>query len=153
VIVNDRVDVALACGADGVHLRGDSIPAVAARRLAPPGFLIGCSVHSVKAAIDAAGADYLIAGTVWPTSSKPEHHPLLGLEAFASIVTAVSVPVLAIGGVTAGRVTDVALAGGAGVAAIGLFTGEAMGDDCRAVPLTQTISTIRQRFDTSRTRS
>jgi thiamine monophosphate synthase len=104
-------------------------------------------------AIDAAGADYLIAGTVWPTSSKPDHHPLLGLEGFASIAAAASVPVLAIGGVTADRVRDVALAGGAGIAAIGLFTDEAMGDDCRAAPLTQTISTIRQRFDTSRPRS
>ena len=152
VIVNDRIDVALACGADGVHLRGDSIPAIAARRLVPPGFLIGCSVHNVTQAIAASGADYLIAGTVWPTISKPDHHPLLGLEGFAAIVTAVSVPVLAIGGVTAERVTAVARAGGAGVAAIGLFSDEPMGDDCRAVPLTEMLSTIRQRFDSSRTR-
>lgn len=153
VVVNDRVDVALACGADGVHLRADSIPARAVRRIAPSGFLIGCSVHSVKEAVDSAGADYLIAGTVWPTLSKPESHLRLGLEGFRSIVTAVSLPVLAIGGVTAEHVAAVALAGGAGIAAIGLFTGRTPGTHCRAVPLTQTIGAIRQRFDTSGSRS
>lgn len=153
VVISDRVDVALASGADGVHLRGDSMPAVLARRLAPPGFLIGRSVHNVREAVESAGADYLIAGTVWPTPSKPEGHRLLGLEGLAAIVAAVSVPVLAIGGVTTSRVADVAAAGAAGVAAIGLFMGAISEDGCRATPLTQTMSTVRREFDTSRSGS
>ena len=68
LLVNDRLDVALACGADGVHLRGDSIAVAAARRIPPDGFLIGRSVHSVDEAGEAAGADYVIAGTVFRLS-------------------------------------------------------------------------------------
>src|SRR5262249_17414429 len=64
VVVNDRLDVALACGADGVHLRGDSISIAAARRITPPRFLVGKSVHSVDEARAAIGADYLVAGSV-----------------------------------------------------------------------------------------
>ena len=97
LVVNDRIDVALACGADGVHLRGDSIAAADARRLAPPGFLIGRSVHAAGEAIAAAAADYLIAGTVFPSASKPDGTPLLGIEGLRAIVAAVDRPVLAIG--------------------------------------------------------
>lgn len=153
VVINDRVDVALASGADGVHLRGDSMPPLVARRLAPPGFLIGCSVHNVREAVEAAGADYLIAGSVWSTPSKPEGHPVLGLEGLAAIVAAVNVPVLAIGGVTTDRGADVGASGAAGVAAIGLFMSTSAGDGCRAVPLGQTIAMVRRQFDTSRSRS
>ena len=72
VLVNDRLDVALACGAAGVHLRGDSIQAPAVRQLVPAGFVVGVSVHTVAEAVAAASsADYLVAGTVWPTDSKP----------------------------------------------------------------------------------
>src|SRR5262245_5333926 len=70
IIVNDRLDVAVAAGADGVQLRGDSIPPAAARRIAPPGFLIGRSVHSIEDAAASADADFLIAGTVFRTQSK-----------------------------------------------------------------------------------
>ena len=122
VVVNDRLDVALACGADGVHLRGDSIPPESARSIAPPGFLIGRSVHDEQeAATVAATVDYLIAGTVFPTSSKPGLTEWLGLEGLARICDAVAVPVLAIGGITADRLPGVAAAGAAGIAAIGLF--------------------------------
>ena len=122
VVVNDRLDVALACGADGVHLRGDSIPPESARSIAPPGFLIGRSVHDEQeAATVAASVDYLIAGTVFPTSSKPGLTEWLGLEGLARICDAVAVPVLAIGGITADRLPGVAAAGAAGIAAIGLF--------------------------------
>jgi thiamine-phosphate pyrophosphorylase len=122
IVVNDRLDVALACRADGVHLRGDSMPAEAARSIAPAGFLIGRSVHhehEAKAA--AAGVDYLVAGTVFPTSSKAGLTEWLGVEGLARICRSVSVPVLAIGGVTVERVPGVAAAGAAGIAAIGLF--------------------------------
>jgi len=122
VVVNDRLDVALACGADGVHLRGDSIPPEAARSIAPAGFLIGRSVHAEQdAKTAAAGADYLVAGTVFPTPSKAGLTEWLGVEGLARICRSVSVPVLAIGGVTVERLPGIAAAGAAGIAAIGLF--------------------------------
>jgi len=121
VVVNDRLDVALACGADGVHLRGDSMLAAAVRRIAPPSFLVGRSVHGVPEAIAAGPVDYLIAGTVFQTSSKPAGHPLIGMDGLRAIVTATSVPVLAIGGITLDRLGPVLAAGAAGAAGIGLF--------------------------------
>jgi len=121
VVVNDRTDVALACGADGVHLRHDSAPADAVRGIVPAGFLVGRSVHNVKDAIDAGAVDYLIAGTVFSTSSKPGDAPLLGLKGLAEVVQTVAVPVLAIGGITRERLDEVAETGAAGVAGIGLF--------------------------------
>jgi thiamine-phosphate diphosphorylase len=125
VVVNDRIDVAIACAAHGVHLREDSIPPASARSLAPRGFLIGRSIHGVDEAVKGAeSVDYLIAGTVFATSSKPEGHALLGTEGLREIVGAVRVPVLAIGGMTRERLAEVAAAGAAGIAAIGLFDGE-----------------------------
>lgn len=121
VVVNDRLDVALACGADGVHLRSDSLPVAAARLLSPKPFLIGRSVHSIEDAVKAAAADYLIAGTVYPTASKPGA-VALGVEGLRAVVVRTRLPVLAIGGVTVERIEDVAAAGAAGVAAIGLFS-------------------------------
>ena len=153
VVVNDRLDVALACGAHGVHLRGDSIPVEAARRLAPAGFLIGRSVHRVDEAMRATGADYLIAGTVFTTTSKPAGQPLLGADGLRSIVRASDVPVLAIGGITEDRIDQIAGAGAMGFAAIGLFiaprsadrgTGEAI---CRAIPLDGVVERARTAFD------
>ena len=122
VVVNDRIDVALACGADGVHLRADSVPVAEARRLLAPPWLVGRSVHSVQEAIAAAGADYLIAGTVFPSASKRAGPAeLLGIEGLRAIVNASAVPVLAIGGITPDRIDSVLAAGAAGIAAIGLF--------------------------------
>jgi thiamine-phosphate diphosphorylase len=150
LVVNDRLDVALACGADGVQLRGDSIPVAAARRLAPPGFLIGRSVHGVSEAIAAADADYLVAGTVFPSASKAAGTPLLGVEGLRAIVRAVDRPVLAIGGVSEARIGEVADAGAAGFAAIGLFLrshqdADARGD--RLAELRQIVKGARSRFD------
>jgi len=121
IVVNDRLDVALACGADGVHLRADSIPTADARRIVRGGFLIGRSVHAPGEASAAEGCDYLIAGTVFPSQSKPAGAAVLGIEGLRAIVRASRAPVLAIGGVTADRFDDVAAAGAAGVAGIGLF--------------------------------
>jgi thiamine-phosphate pyrophosphorylase len=121
IVVNDRLDVAVACGADGVHLRGDSIPIDAARRLGPRPFLVGRSVHTPDQARSGRGADYLIAGTVFPSPSKVDGAPLIGIEGLQAIVAATNVPVFAIGGVTAGRVAQVVAAGAAGVAGISLF--------------------------------
>jgi thiamine-phosphate diphosphorylase len=121
VVVNDRLDVALACGADGVHLRHDSIDAAAVRALAPDKFLVGRSVHGVSDAESAGPVDYLIAGTVFTTPSKPIAAPLLGLDGLAAVVQAAAVPVLAIGGITSERLDEIAAVGAAGAAGIGLF--------------------------------
>jgi thiamine-phosphate pyrophosphorylase len=121
VVVNDRVDVALACGADGVHLRHDSVRAQAVRTIAPDGFLVGRSVHGPAEAEGAGPVDYLIAGTVFPTPSKPAETGTLGLDGLAEVVRAVAIPVLAIGGITRDRLDEVATTGAAGVAGIGLF--------------------------------
>jgi len=121
VVVNDRMDVALVSGADGVHLRGDSVSVAAARRLLPPPFLVGRSVHTVQEATAASGADYLIAGTVFASPSKPGAAELLGVDGLRAIVRATAVPVLAIGGITPDRIADVLAAGAAGIAAVGLF--------------------------------
>ena len=141
VVVNDRVDVAIACGADGVHLREDSTPAIRVREAAPEGFLIGCSVHSPGGAAAAArGADYLVAGTVFPTTSKPGLTGLLGLDGLSAVATAVQAPVLAIGGVSLARVADVAAAGAGGVAAIGLFADPDL-------PIKEVVRQIQERFN------
>jgi thiamine-phosphate pyrophosphorylase len=148
VVVNDRLDVALACGADGVHLKASSIPAAAARRLGPPPFLIGQSAHeagAVRAAVD-GGADYVIFGTIFRTASKDPARPLAGLEGLAAAVRAAGpVPVLAIGGVTAGNAAAVARTGAAGMAAIdGLLPARLPAvDELHAIVLR-----LRQAFDT-----
>jgi thiamine-phosphate pyrophosphorylase len=151
LIVNDRLDIALACAADGVHLRSDSVPVRAARRLAPSGFLIGRSVHAADEAVDAgAGADFLIAGTVFSSASKAPGARLLGIEGLRSIVKAVGVPVLAIGGMSGERIAEAASAGAAGIAAIGLFSGahgDAPAGTCRAESLHQIVDDVRARFD------
>jgi thiamine-phosphate pyrophosphorylase len=151
LVVNEGLDVALACGADGVHLRADSVPPEDARSIVPAGFIIGRSVHSPdEAARVGQAADYLIAGTVWATPAKPADWHLIGVSGLAAIVRAARVPVLAIGGVDADRIGQLKRAGAAGAAAIGLFIAperrpaEAAG--CRAVPLVQIAQTLRGRF-------
>jgi len=147
VLVNDRVDVAIACGAAGVHLRGDSLPPARVRSIAPSRFIVGRSVHSVAEAVaQAPFVDYLIAGTVWATASKPAEGPLLGVDGLAAIVRSVTVPVLGIGGVTIARAAMLARAGASGAAAIALF--QPGGDrDRKVVPLRETVETLRRSFD------
>jgi thiamine-phosphate pyrophosphorylase len=151
ILVNDRLDVALAAGAGGVHLRGDSIAPAAARSLAPKGFLIGRSVHTAEeACLFEAHVDYLIAGTVWPTESKPSDRPLLGLDGLAAITAAVRVPVVAIGGCTIDLAASAAKAGARGLAGIGLFMSPLHDDArsrCRAVSLVQAAAALRLSFD------
>jgi thiamine-phosphate diphosphorylase len=123
ILVNDRVDIALAAGAHGVHLPSHGVPAARVRGMCPPGFLIGRSVHALDEATAAAGdgaVDFLVFGTVFPSASKPALAPA-GLEALRAIAAAVPLPVLAIGGITEERIRSVAAAGAAGFAAIGLF--------------------------------
>jgi thiamine-phosphate diphosphorylase len=124
VLVNDRSDVALAAGAAGVHLRGDSMPGHRVRAIAPPGFTIGRSVHDldeVDAAVAEGAYDYLMFGTVFPSAGKPPGHRVAGLDALRAACARVSVPVIAIGGIDRSRVPLVAQAGAAGFAAIELF--------------------------------
>ena len=123
ILVNDRLDVALAACAHGVHLRANSFSAARARASAPAPFLIGRSVHSVADAVAATrdgGLDYLIFGSVFDTASKPGRPPA-GLAGLAAVVRATPLPVLAIGGITRGRIEDVMDAGASGAAAIGMF--------------------------------
>ncbi len=124
VLVNDRPDLAIVSGAHGVHLKSDAPPASAVREIVPDGFVIGRSIHSfaeAAASIDAGGCDYLLFGTVFPTASKPEGHPVAGLEALRRVCNGVQLPVLAIGGITEARAAAVAAAGASGIAAISLF--------------------------------
>lgn len=120
--VNDRLDVALAVGADGVHLGTDDLPVAAARAIAPEGFLIGRSVDAATE-VDAAlaeGADYLGVGPVYATGSKDDAGPVMGLDGLAGVVRAAGrLPVVGIGGIDIARAGDVAGAGAAGVAVIG----------------------------------
>jgi len=123
VLVNDRVDVALAAGAHGVHLRGASVAASRVRALAPEGFVIGRSVHSPEEASEAAlngGLDFLVFGTVFESGSKPDV-PAAGTRMLAATCQAVTLPVLGVGGMMPSRLHEVAAAGAAGFAAIGLF--------------------------------
>ncbi len=124
VIVNDRLDVALAARAHGVHLRETSIPPREVRTICPAGFLVGRSVHTAE---DAArlgrdgGLDYLIFGAVFPTPSKPGA-PAVGLDSLRQAVQGTTVPVLAIGGVNAKNAADIGETGAAGLAAIRWWT-------------------------------
>jgi thiamine-phosphate diphosphorylase len=125
ILVNDRVDVAMAAGAHGVHLRGDSAPATRVRGVAPPAFLIGRSVHTrdeVARVAEEGGADYLLFGTVFETASKPTHTAAGVTALWDAVRVAGRLPVLAVGGVTTETASQLFGTGCAGFAAIGQFT-------------------------------
>lgn len=115
--VNDRLDLALAAEADGVHLGPDDLPVAAARRLAPPPFLIGASARTPERAraADDDGADYIGCGPVFPTRTKPRSP--IGLDGLAAVAASVRIPVVAIGGLNAARAPAARNAGAAGCAA------------------------------------
>ncbi|MFA5266839.1 MAG: thiamine phosphate synthase [Methanoregula sp.] len=119
-IVNDRLDVAMACGADGVHFGQDDMRVSTARQLAPPGFIIGVSVGTVVEAVEAEreGADYVALSPAFPTTSKDNAGPGHGLDRLREIKRAVSIPVIAIGGIGRQNVRDVIVAGADGIAVI-----------------------------------
>ncbi len=124
-IVNDRLDVTLACGADGVHLGQNDILVGVARQIAPPGFIIGVSVGTVDEAVRAEeeGADYLAISPVFSTASKNDAGPGRGLDVVREIRRSVSVPVIAIGGINLDNVREVIAAGADGVAVISAVVG------------------------------
>src|SRR6058998_2315740 len=118
--VNDRVDVALVAGADGAHLGRDDLPVREARRLLPRPRVLGVSAGSAEEARRAEkdGADYLGVGPIFPTATKPDAGEVLGLDRFGTIAAAVSIPVIAVGGITSENVAQVFAAGASGAAVV-----------------------------------
>jgi len=129
VLVNDRLDVALATGAGGVHLGTHSMPVAVVRQLAPHPFVVGASCHSLDEALaaESGGADYLVLGPIFETPSKLGYGPPLGLDALRCVASRINIPVMALGGISVERVRPCLLAGAAGIAGIRIF------QDCESV--------------------
>jgi thiamine-phosphate diphosphorylase len=147
ILVNDRADVAIAAGAHGVHLPATGAPAARVRAIAPTGFLIGRSVHSLdegQRVVREGGLDYVVFGPVFETTSKPGT-AAAGIDALRAVARALPLPVLAIGGVTTERFGSLAAAGAAGFAAIDLFAAEAREGENRLQTIVRTASLA---FDT-----
>lgn len=123
VIVNDRADIAMAAAADGVHLGQRDLPVTAARHLLGPGKLIGATAGTLDQARQAEddGADYVGFGHIYPTESKKKSDPPQGLEPLRRVCAALSIPVIAIGGIRASNLLPVLEAGAWGVAVIAAF--------------------------------
>jgi thiamine-phosphate pyrophosphorylase len=127
LLVNDRADIALAAGADGVHLTARSLDPLVVRNISPRGFLIGVSTHSLEEAraASARDADFAVFGPVFDTPSKRAYGAPLGLAALREATHAVApFPLLALGGITRANIPQAVAAGARGVAAIRLFADE-----------------------------
>jgi thiamine-phosphate pyrophosphorylase len=124
-LVNDRLEIALAVGADGVHLGQHDLPVADARRIAPRPFLIGASVGSAEEAVRAVtlGADYVAVSPVFSTGSKSDAGPGHGLGVLSEVRAAVSVPIIGIGGICSANAADVIRAGADGCAVISAVLG------------------------------
>jgi thiamine-phosphate pyrophosphorylase len=120
LFINDRVDLVLALGADGVHLRSDSMPVEAARRVLGPDRLIGASVHNVAEVLkaEADGADFVVLGPMYDTPSKRAYGDPMGLGPLEQASQQSRIPIFAIGGISLPRVHEVRRAGARGVAII-----------------------------------
>ena len=131
LIVNDRVDVALAIGADGVHLGQQDMALADARRLGPPGWIVGVSAESVADAVRAErdGADYVGVSPVFATPTKTDHAAPLGLAGLRAIRAATKLPLVAIGGIHAGNARETIQAGADGLAVVSAIVAA---DDPRA---------------------
>jgi thiamine-phosphate pyrophosphorylase len=116
VLVNDRLDIALAAGIDGVHLPSNGLPA---KRVRPLIKLLGVSTHTAEeaSAAEKAGADFIVFGPIFDSPGKSS----VGLDPLRRIATSIKIPVLAIGGITANNASEVLNAGAAGIAGIRLF--------------------------------
>jgi thiamine-phosphate pyrophosphorylase len=125
LIINDRIDIALACDADGVHLGQEDIPLSFARKILGNQRLIGVSVNTVKEAheAEAKGASYLGVGPIYDTLSKEEIGPILYLEGLRKIRKKVQIPILAVGGIQAENARDVISSGADGLAVISAIMG------------------------------
>lgn len=124
LVINDRIDIALAVDADGVHLGEEDMPLILARKIAPS-LIVGYSVSTVEEARKAEkeGADYLGAGTVFPTSTKKDAGEPIGLERLKEIKKAVHIPVVAIGGINLSNLEEVLATGVDGVAVVSAIVG------------------------------
>jgi thiamine-phosphate pyrophosphorylase len=131
-LVNDRLHVALAAGAAGGHVGADDLPVAAARRVLGPAAVLGATARSPQAALDAvaAGASYLGVGPAYATTTKPGLPAAIGPAGVGAVAAAVTVPVIAIGGITAARVPELVAAGAYGVAVVGAVSAAA--DPARA---------------------
>jgi thiamine-phosphate pyrophosphorylase len=123
VVVNDRLDVALAVGLCGVHLGTQSVPAQVVRRSVPDGFLIGVSCHSLEEALaaESAGADYIVLGPIFATPSKLAYGLPLGLDKLREVAARVQIPLLALGGIDVPCLKPCLAAGATGIAGISMF--------------------------------
>ena len=142
IVVNDRVDVAIATGAGGVHLGGESLPVREINKMRvggvlSEGFLIGTSCHSVEGAQTAAreGANYVFFGPIFETPAKIKFGAPQGVARLAEVSKSVRIPVIAIGGITTENAADCIAAGAAGIAAIRMFQ--------EAVDLRATVERLR----------
>ena len=120
LLINDRIDVALALEGVGVHLRSNSLPVSVARQLLGARRLLGISLHAVEEAVQAEsqGADYVILGPIYETPSKQMFGPPLGIHTLEKVCRLVRIPIIGIGGVTAARAREIRRAGAFGVAVI-----------------------------------
>lgn len=120
LFINDRVDIALAVQADGVHLGQSSIPAHAARKASNDSLLIGVSTHSIDEAVraESEGADFITLGPIFETPSKMKYGRPIGIDTIRHVKSRVSLPVIAIGGINLDRIPEVLHAGSDGVAVI-----------------------------------
>ena len=126
LIVNDHADLALAAGADGVHVGQGDLPVEEVRRIVPAAFTVGASTNNVKEALaaEAAGASYIAIGSIYPTSSKePERTRAASPQRLSEVKAAVGVPVVAIGGIDASNIGEVVRAGADAVAVISAVCG------------------------------
>lgn len=145
LLVNGRLDVALASGAGGLHLPERGLPVERVRTLLPQPAVVGASLHQ-PAGLDPRTTDYAVFGTVFPTTSKAPGHPVAGIEGLRQAVEASVVPVLAIGGVTLERIPAIVAAGAAGFAAIELFLPAAATSS--VTNLRKILESVHEAFDT-----
>lgn len=142
LLINDRSDIASAAGADGVHLTTSSLMPEVVRRAFGPEFLIGVSTHSLAEAADASsnGADFVVFGPVFETSSKMQHGDSVGVEELEKVARRLApFPVLALGGINPGNIADCVHAGVRGVAAIRMLNDP--------MQLAGVVREIREKFD------
>jgi thiamine-phosphate pyrophosphorylase len=140
LIVNDRVDIARAAGADGVHLGVEDVAAAHAREALGPGRIVGVSAgtDAEAALVDSAQADYAGVGSVYPTSTKPDAGPAIGLDGLSALRRKIPLPIVAIGGITAQKAEEVMATGVDGIAVVSAICGApdpeaAARDLCRAI--------------------
>jgi thiamine-phosphate pyrophosphorylase len=139
ILVNDRLDIALAAGADGVHLTTRSVSPTQVRAIAGADFIIGCSTHSLAEAEKAqsSGADFITFGPIFHTPSKAEYGPPVGIDALRQVLAEIDIPVFPLGGISCKNISELLLLPIAGIAAISLFQ--------NADSLPDVISSLQQR--------